>query len=219
MIGNQDIGDTLGTRTAALAFMNGVSNGWYQGDFTDWHARDLRASGRLRPPCHEGPVDFIEPGVGRVSLVDDLSDLPLRARLETMARLFLGVVSAHTRVLTALRGLVASHRVDFVQNAYHAGRLVRTRQELGWYVALGPDDALSECVLALFAADYLNHSEDYLHGMGVCRHCGRIRFGKGLRFRTLCDFHGSQWLAHQQRVLPSRGHIAGGAAVHTDTRL
>ncbi len=219
MTWNQDVRDTLGTRAAALAFMDGVSNGWYQGDFTGWHARDLRASGRLRPPCHQGSVDIIEPGVGRVTLVDDLWELPLRARLDTMTRLFLGMVSAHTRVLTALRGLVTSQRVDFVQNAYHAGRLVRARQDLGWHVALGPDDALSDCVLALFAADYLNHSEEYLHRLGVCRRCGRIRFGEGQRFRTLCDFHGSQWLAHQQRTLPSRGYVASEAAVHTETGL
>lgn len=219
MIWNQDVGDTLGTRTAALAFMDGVSNGWYITEFADWHARDLRASGRLRTERHHGPVDIVEPGVGRVTLIDDLWELPLQARLDTMARLFLAMVSAHTRVLTALRGLVTSQRVEFVQNAYRAGRLIRPRQSHGWRVTLGPKDALSDCVLALFSADYLNHSEDYLRGLGVCRDCGRIRFGEGQRFRTLCDFHGSQWLAHQRRVLLSRGYVAGGTAVHTDTRL
>jgi hypothetical protein len=219
MTWNQDVEDTLGTRAAALAFMDGVSSGWYHAEFTNWHARDLQASGRLRTSCHQGPSDIIEPGVGRVALIDDLWELPLRSRLDTIARLFLAMVSAHTRVLTALRGLVTSQRVDFVQNAYQARRLFRTRQGLGWRVDLGPDDSLSDCVLALFAADYLNHSEEYLRGLGVCRHCGRIRFGEEQRFRTLCDFHGSQWLAHQRRVLLSRGCVAGGAAAHTDTGL
>ncbi len=217
MTWNQKVGAGSSARVAALAFMDGVLNGWYHVDFADWHARGLRASRRLQVERHRGPFHVHEPGIGTVELVEDFWQLPLRLRLDTTARLFLAMVSAHTRVLTALRGLVTSHRVDFVQKAYRAGRVVRHCQDSEWRATFRLEDALSDCVLGLFAADYLNHSEDYLNRLGVCRDCGRIRFGEGQRFRTLCDFHGSQWLANQRRLLLSRRGLAGGTSHPSST--
>ena len=179
--------------------MSGVSKGWSHGAFLEWYTRYLSASGRVRPMARWTQIIFREPGVGVVQLVEDSWRLPLRSRLETMARFHLALVSAHTRVLTVLRRHVASHSTEFVHAALYSGRLGRAsdraERETAWLVSLQPADALSDWILALFAADYMIHPNDYLRGLGVCRICGRVRFHEQPHIRTLCEIHGAAWLA------------------------
>jgi len=191
---NRHAGAVLSAREAALTFMSGISDGWNLWAFQEWYNRYMLAPGRIRPMTRASHIVFREPGIGVVELVDNLAHLPLRARLDTMNRCYLALVTAHTRVLTVLRRHVASHSIEFVHAALYTHRLMRVSdgpdQDAAWLVSVEPADALSDCILALFAADYLIHTGDYLRALGVCRICDRIGFREGQRSRTLCETHG-----------------------------
>lgn len=190
----------IGARTAALTFVEGVSHGWTYPAFEEWYLRHLVLPGRMRPPGKGSLLVIQEPGVGVVEMSENLWRLPLKERLVTNSRLFLAQVSAHTRVLTALRRMVVSQSMDFVHGAYRSRRLVRSEWEPAWFVSLQPTDALSDCVLALFAADYMHRSDDYL-GLSVCRICDRVRFRREGDVRTLCERHAD--------LSPRRAHVSG----------
>lgn len=199
---NRNAGAALSARDGALTFMSGISEGWNLWGFQEWYNRHLVKSGRMRPMARASHIVFREPGVGVVELVEDFCRLPLRTRLDTMNRCYLALVTAHTRVLTVLRRHVATHSIEFVHAALYTGRLLRVSEgpdlEAAWLVSLEPADALSDCVLALFAKDYLTHTGDYLRALGVCRTCGRIQFREGESTRTSCETHGADWLALRQ---------------------
>jgi len=212
--------DTRGTRDIALAFLWGVNRGWNYWAFWDWYLTHVRTPERMRDPQHAASLQVREPGVGTILLVDDFSRLPLRDELDTLARFHLAIVSAHTRVLGKLRRLAASQSIEFVQAALFAGRLRRGSggpdRGAAWHVALDEADGLSDSVLALFAADYLCHPEEYLRGLCVCGVCGRVKFREGQLFRTLCPAHSTGWLtlnaiaARHRRVPPISGVFRKG---------
>jgi len=184
-------------RNAALAYMGGVTNGWTYRAFQEWYLRHLVVTGRMRPSSSWNRVTLREAGVGNVELVDNLWLLPTRERLVVTARFHLALVAAHTRVLNVLRRFLVTRSIDFVHAALYGGRLEReltTSADAGWLVVLDDRAMLSECVLALFAADYMQHPNDYLRGLGICRICDRIRFSERQLFRTLCAAHGATWL-------------------------
>ena len=102
------------------------------------------------------------------------------------------MATARDRIVDALRLTVRSGETAFVNAALYAGRVSRERGADGrsyWFVYLSEDDALSDQVLALFAADALTYPADYEHEIAVCDACGAISFGEASASRRGCAAH------------------------------
>jgi hypothetical protein len=154
---------------AGVAFLEGsASSRWGIEDLRDWMASHLVVRGIMSMP-----MLVSEPSAGTV---------PLRGAPVHPRSLRLIVVAARCRVLTALRGLVATPADDrFLSASIFAGRV--TRGSVGgiscWVPT--PDSAtpLSGIVLSLFAADALAHRDTYADLFDECDQCGQMTFHGG----------------------------------------
>jgi hypothetical protein len=130
-----------------------------------------RLSVVLEPPA--GTV-ALRPGIGTAARA--AADLP---RIITTSR---------TRVVDALRGLIASPSDDrFLRASIFLGRV---RREEGRWVARPEATApLSGIVLSLFAVAILSERSFYDRQMCVCDTCGRVSFDPQPGMRRACRAH------------------------------
>jgi hypothetical protein len=167
-----------------------VRAGWLASDVAAWAQHHLVEPRRL---CllHGFEVQTVrENGFGLVSLIGS-SESVGRPRVRTARFIPQLLAASRERVLQALRATVASGSTAFVNAALYAGRVSRERgsdQRPVWTVWLSEDDALSDQVLALFAADALAHPLDYDSLLAVCDNCGAVSFS-GTSSRSGCGAH------------------------------
>ena len=176
-------------RTSALAFTEGTRTGWIASDLCAWIEEHLIVPERMA--VRDGRVSLVrEHGVGAVSLIDKAAGR--RERVRTSSQVPVVIAAARDRVVQALRGTVRSGETGFVNAALYAGRVSRERGSDGcphWFVYVSEDDALSDQVLALFAADALTSPTDYETEIAVCDACGAVSFGTGTSSRRGCPTH------------------------------
>ncbi len=153
-----------------LAFLDGSARpGWGVDDLCQWFADHLVTPGYMMTP-----LVVTETGAGTLPLY---GHTPASSReLRTI------LVAARSRVLTTLRGLVASPVDDrFLAEGIFAGRL--WRQRVGgasrWVPRPESTTPLSGVVLSLFAVDVLSHRELYAQLLSVCDVCERVTFLEG----------------------------------------
>jgi hypothetical protein len=129
------------------------------------------------------------------SLPPDALAMLFRAPIVGAAHFGAVMGAARARVLAALRGLLAEPSDDsFVQAALDAGRVRRAtngEERDRWSVRLTPLAAMSEQVLALFAADLLEDRAAYDEALTVCDLCEVVGFdAEGLDVpRRRCTWH------------------------------
>jgi hypothetical protein len=115
------------------------------------------------------------------------------------------LAAARIRVISALRGLIASPTDDrFLAAAIFAGRVRRRRvcSESQWVAQPEATAPLSGVVLSLFAVDVLTHREEYDRRLCVCDICNRITFQDGELRRKSCPDHQPQVSGFTRRVTP-----------------
>ncbi|APR77301.1 Hypothetical protein A7982_02648 [Minicystis rosea] len=135
------------------------------------------------------PDSVHEPTVGTVPLNDGAPPSWTSTRELRAARI---VATTRERVTAALRGLLVRPVDDrFLTAAIFAGRVARVTTEHGtaWRPRLQRSDRLSDVVLACFAADALDHRNQYDVELCVCDVCGRISFDERPTLRTRCLHH------------------------------
>jgi hypothetical protein len=151
----------------ALAFLEGsAAPGFGVDELSAWFEEHLVATGAMRTP-----LLVTEPSAGTVALYESR---PPPA--ETVARI---VVAARSRVVTALRGLLATPMDDrFLAAAIFAGRVSRQRAKgsARWVARIESTTPLSGVVLSLFAVDVLTHRDIYDNLLSVCDTCNRVTF-------------------------------------------
>ena len=140
-----------------------------------WFDEHLVMPGHMRTP-----LVVTEPTAGTVSFHGHASD-PGRdpTRILLLAR---------TRVLSALRGLIASPADDrFLSAHIFTGRVWRQRVQgvSRWVPRPEPTAPLSAVVLSLFTVDVLSHREIYTQSLSVCDACDRVTFHEGARWRCV----------------------------------
>lgn len=187
--GNQTM-KSPSARASALAFTEGTRTGWIGSDLISWMEEHLVAPRRM--VVQGGRISVIrEHGIGPVSLAAKAQQAR-RERVRTASQIPLLIAAARDRIVEALRVTVRSGETTFVNAALYAGRVSRERGPDGvshWFVYLSEDDALSDQVLALFAADALTFPADYEHEISVCDACGAISFNSGTASRRGCAAH------------------------------
>lgn len=176
-------------RVSALAFTEGSGAGWLASDLTAWMSNHLLSQGRF--DAEGGTIRLVrEHGVGAVSLS---GHPPARKdRIRTASQVPTLIAAARDRIIQSLRLTVRSGETSFVNAALYAGRVSRERGADGmsqWFVYLSEDDALSDQVLALFAADALTHPTDYEQSICVCEACGAVSFNPSASSRHGCAIH------------------------------
>lgn len=163
---------------AALAFLEGVSELGTIASLRAWFAGDVIPN-RWAPEWDT----LREPDLPALSLRSDPDPVKLRRVLR----------SAHHRVVEGLRGLVWTPRDDsWLTALVHQGYLrCKETKEHGaqWTVEVPEGRALSELVLALFAADILARREVYDARLCVCSSCGRVSFEPRQSGRLGCPTH------------------------------
>ena len=177
-------------RASALAFTEGARTGWIASDLAAWVDEHLVATRRI--DVQHGRVQTVcERGIGVVGL----SSVPQQVRKErvrTASQVPLLIAAARDRVINDLRVTVRSGETGFVNAALYAGRVSRERGADGqshWFVYLSEDDALSDQVLALFAADALTCPAAYEHDIVVCEARGAVSFNPSPPSRRGCEAH------------------------------
>jgi hypothetical protein len=158
----------LACRAAALAFVNGVTDGWGVGDLAMWLSGSYRSVTRRA-----------------ASAADP------RARTE-LAHLDEVVRDARWRVLAELEATaLARGRAAFATRAIslgHIDRAVRTGVA-GWVPLDVPGMRLRDRVLSLFAVDALTYTRDYERLLFVCHRCEKVAFDVVARSRGACLTH------------------------------
>lgn len=177
-------------RDSALAFTEGVRGGWIASDLRAWINDHLIVPGRLALRRSHS-LRVLEPGVGVVTL--DAGRLPPSATPTELAILTVALVTAaRERVIKALRASVESGQSSYINAALYTGRVSRERGADGrssWYVFVTDDIALSDQVLALFAADALTNPAQYESELCVCDECGSVSFVPASGSRRGCPIH------------------------------
>jgi hypothetical protein len=161
-----------------MAFLEGSTRlEWGVDDLCRWFADHLVTPGYMMTP-----LVVTETGAGT---------LPLYGHAPASSReLRMILVAARSRVLTTLRGLIASPVDDrFLAEGIFAGRL--WRQRVGgasrWVPRPESTTPLSGVVLSLFAVDVLSHREWYARLLSVCDTCDRVTFHEGSHW--ICAEH------------------------------
>lgn len=173
-----------------MAFTEGVRTGWIASDLISWIDEHLVASRRL-DIRGEHAQTVREHGAGIVSL-SGAARVSTRDRVRTSSQVPVIIAAARMRVIDELRVTVRTGETHFVNAALYAGRVARERAADGkpqWFVYVSEDDALSDQVLALFAADALTNPSHYEHDIAVCDACGRVTFQSSPASRRGCDSH------------------------------
>jgi hypothetical protein len=148
-----------------VAFMDGASRHWTQGELFLWLDDFVVQPGWMRMPRA-----LREPGTypveldARVRLAHGFEALTLKAR---------------ARVGAALSGYLAPVPDErFLHAAIYGGRVRRGLIDgrPAWVPSPRETDFLSDVVLSLFAVDLLQNGDRYRPHMGVCATCSRISF-------------------------------------------
>lgn len=135
------------------------------------------------------PSGLYEPAVGTVTFHEAGADAWAAARQARASRI---AVAARLRVSGALFGLMHVPPDDrFLSAAIYGGRVGRVSvdRDSGWRPSLVGNERLSDIVLALFAADVLQHREEYDQQLCVCEICGHLSFDREAECRTRCVEH------------------------------
>ncbi len=190
LVMNQRAMNIPSPRVSALAFTEGARSGWIASDLVAWMKDYLAVPRRL--DTRDGQVHRAwEHGFGVVPL-DGPPPEDRRNRVRTASQVPLLIAAARDRVIQTLRVTVRSGETAFVNAALYAGRVSRERGTDGkscWHTYVTEEDALSDQVLALFAADALTYPADYEHDVAVCDACGAISFQVGATSRHGCVAH------------------------------
>jgi hypothetical protein len=182
----------VGLRASALTFTEGVGAGWLASDLAAWAREHLVRAGRLELQAGGDVLEVHEPGVGAVALAPEAVRNGARERRIATSEAPRLLSAARSRVVASLRGVVATGDAAFVHAALYAGRVLRSTGADGrgeWRVRLAEGAALSDQVLALFAADKLTHPEDYETDLTVCDACGAVAFLPAALSRRGCVSH------------------------------
>ncbi|MCL2822517.1 MAG: hypothetical protein FWD57_00860 [Polyangiaceae bacterium] len=184
------VSTTPNPRDSALAFTEGSKSGWITSDLVAWINDHLIVPGRFHM-CEGSNLRVFEHGLGELTI-----DKPLtgsrQIRSRTTSRVPLFVATARDRIIQVLRATARTGETGFVNAALYAGRVARERRPDGraeWQTRVSEDDALSDQVLALFAADALTLPSDYELGITVCDVCGDVSFRSGPGARNGCVYH------------------------------
>jgi hypothetical protein len=176
-------------RESALVFAEGARSGWIASDLIAWMNEHLIAPKRL--DTRDGRVhQVVEHGCPTI-VFNGATPITPAIRTQTASQVPSLVASARERVIHALRATVRTGETSFVNTALYAGRVARERGPLSkphWHDYVTEDDALSDQVLALFAADALTHPVDYERNIAVCDVCGAIVFSQSPS-RHGCEAH------------------------------
>jgi hypothetical protein len=168
---------------AGLAFLEGSRNHhWGVLGLREWFDEHLVQTGAMMPP-----IVVTELSAGTVALHGSSSQ-----GLTSQSNLPKVLIAARIRVLTALRGLLASPADDrFLTAAIFTGRVRRMRVDGAsrWVVRPEPTATLSSIVLSLFAADVLSRREMYDRALCVCEECDRVTFDYAADQRASCPDH------------------------------
>lgn len=155
-----------------------------------WSALGLRAwfdEHLVQPGLMMTPVVVTELSAGTVALHGTSNQ-----GLTSQTRLPKVLITARIRVISALRGLLASPVDDrFLMTAIFNGRVRRVRVDGAncWVVRPEPTATLSSIVLSLFAADVLAHRDIYDRTLCVCETCDRVTFEARTPQRMSCPDH------------------------------
>lgn len=182
---------------AGLAFLESSHNpSWDAPGLCAWFDEHLVQTG-----CMMTPVVVTEVSAGTVALHGSSAQgIASHSRLPTV------LTAARIRVITAIRGLLASPIDDrFLTAAIFTGQVRRTRIDRAnrWVVRPEPTSTLSSIVLSLFAADVLAHRETYDRSLSVCDSCDRVTFVAATESRTSCAAHLPSSSGVIRRVTPS----------------
>jgi len=165
------------TRESALGFTEGVRSGWLTSDLVAWTHEHLVRTERLAL----GPSGVLqwlrEHDLGAVAVHKDSSAAARSTRAVPASAVPKLLEASRQRVLQALRAAITTDQVAFAHAALFAGRVLRDRGRDGrtiWRVRLKEDTALSDQVLALFAADALEYPAAYERDLAVCDVCGAV---------------------------------------------
>ena len=184
------VATTPSPRESALAFTDGSKAGWITSDLVTWTKEHLIVPGRFSVRDGLGHNVF-EHGVGALTVNRSLSSAVILCGRTTSQVPGL-VAAARERVLKVLRDTVRTGETGFVNAALYEGRVSRERGPDGrsvWHTYVTENDALSDQVLALFAADALTFPSDYEHGIAVCDVCGVVSFLQSAVSRYGCVSH------------------------------
>lgn len=182
----------VSNRSAALAFMEGALEGWPLHQLVTWIDQCLIRPGRLMTRYPFPRIFINEPDVGVISYgPPGNSDAPSTFLPHAKAAELMSW--SRKKVAAALEGMLRASPDDrFVQAALYDGRVSRTtghNGQRGWNVMLTEAHSLSEQILALFAADLLDHREDYEQHLVVCESCEVIDFWPERLSRRGCPAH------------------------------
>jgi hypothetical protein len=171
-----------GALLAGVAFVEGVAGGWNLPEVRTWIDEHL-----VEPRWMPRPQTISERPVGVIVLDGGGRD---GAADTTRVRNALG--AARARVVSSLRGFLSSPCDDrFLHAALFRGRVQRIATESGaeWMPKPDVNDALSDIVLSLFAADMLMRRELYERSLCVCDLCGRVSFDRDQTSARGCPEH------------------------------
>lgn len=176
---NEPAQSTPSLRESAVAFIDGTKAGWITADLVAWTHDHLIAPGRFH--SIDGTVRRVqEHGLGEIVLASSPVSPRTANRTQTSSLVPVFVATARERVIHVLRETLRTDDSGFVNVALYAGRVSRDRGPDGksvWRAYVSENDALSDQVLALFAADALTFPADYEKGIAVCDACGSVSFG------------------------------------------
>jgi hypothetical protein len=163
-------------RQSALAFTEGVRAGWLTSDLVAWVEEHLVRTERL--VLGHGPLNAVtEHGWGVLPLQSARVSGSKPARCITASQVPQLLDASRHKVVQALRAAIDARETAFVNAALFASRVVRVRAPDGqprWSVRLVEGCALSDQVLALFAADALEQPSAYETDLAVCDACGAV---------------------------------------------
>jgi len=174
---------------AGLAFMEGALAGSLDRDgLCAWFDELLEAFEA------ETPASVRETGAASAPL-----RLPPRRDHQAAEGMLAQVVeAARANVSSALRSLQGSDACQrFVLEAVREGRVqereIWPERQTRWMPVIDSRQSLSAVVLSLFAADFLNHREQYARDLRVCPDCGRASFDRSAPTPCACQTHGNFW--------------------------
>jgi hypothetical protein len=159
-------------RNAALAFMNEAPL-WTKATFTVWLA---------------GPYAAVS---DRVQATATWQPLPLCDSIDSrmVTRL---LRSAYSEVRKALSSATHEEGLPTFASAMYEGRFVTDHVDVEGTTGFAPTFAarrLPDVVLALFAADCLFRTGDYVNALAFCGRCQVLTFDRDTRMRGHCSRH------------------------------
>lgn len=171
-------GQTTADLRGVLELLEGPAAEWTIGDLLAWLQEHLIAPGYMKRP-----QVLREPGATPVML---------DARIEGDANLEDLLTRARSRVIAAVRGLIATIPDDrFLHAAIYGGRVRRAAVDgkPAWVPSPREIDFLGDMVLSLLAAAVLADRDFYRAHLGLCELCGRVTFKDAADAHPHCEDH------------------------------